>query len=120
MRDHRGIQTKDDQRQWYRRAVEAYLDICYRAGSRATTYEFAEQFGTDPATLSRKFRFLFGTTPLEYLRSEQLAYAAKLLRRSPLTTDQITVYAALGTRATFFRLFHARFGVTPDEYRRSA
>jgi AraC-like DNA-binding protein len=120
MRDHRGHRTIDDEREWLERGVEAYLDASYRAGSRATTSEFAAQFRMDPTTLSRRFRCLFGKTPLEYFRSEQLNYAATLLRRSPLTTEQITVTAALGTRSTFFRLFFEQFGMTPDEYRRSS
>jgi len=108
----------DDEREWYRRGVEAYLDATYRAGTRATASEFAKLFGTANATLTRTFRRLFGQTPLNYFRAQQLAHAAKLLRRSPLTTDQITVIAGLGTRGTLFRLFLERYGVTPDEYRR--
>jgi AraC-like DNA-binding protein len=118
MRRGKSKETVDDERNWYRRGVEVYLDASYRSGTRATASEFAKQFGTDSATLSRAFRRLFQQTPLEYFRSQQLAYAAKLLRRSPLTTDQITVTAGLGTRGTLFRLFLHKYGVTPDVYRR--
>jgi transcriptional regulator GlxA family with amidase domain len=119
MRDSRESQFTDE-RDWYGRGVEAYLDAIYRAaGSRATASEFAEQFGTDPATLSRTFRRLFGKTPLEYFRYQQLIYAAKLLRRSPMTVEEITVTAGLGTRSTFFRLFAEQFGTSPDQYRRN-
>ncbi|MEA2327053.1 MAG: hypothetical protein QOE68_2012 [Thermoanaerobaculia bacterium] len=118
MSDRKGKEDADDERNWYRRGVEAYLDASYRAGTRATASEFAKQFGTDSATLTRTFRRLFDQTPLDYFRSQQLTYAAKLLRRSPLTTDQITVTAGLGTRGTLFRLFLEKYGVTPDVYRR--
>ena len=111
-------ESVDDERNWYRRGVEAYLDASYRARTRATASEFAEQFGTDSARLTRTFRRLFQQTPLEYFRAQQLAYAAKLLRRSPLTTAQITLIAGLGTPGTLFRLFLQKFGVTPDTYRR--
>jgi len=114
----KGKENVDDARNWYRRGVEAYLDASYRAGTRATASEFARQFGTDSATLARTFRRLFQQTPLDYFRSKQLAYAAKLLRLSQLTTAQITVTAGLGTRGTLFRLFHEKYGVTPDAYRR--
>ncbi|MGH9422086.1 MAG: hypothetical protein ACRD3J_19060, partial [Thermoanaerobaculia bacterium] len=50
----------EDQRAWYRRGVEAYLDACYRARSRASASEFAQQFGIHPDTLTRKFKHLFG------------------------------------------------------------
>jgi AraC-like DNA-binding protein len=114
----KGNENVDDERNWYRRGVEAYLDASYRAGTRATASEFAKQFGTDSPRLSRTFRRLFQQTPLEYFRSQQLQYAAKLLRRSQLTTEEITVTAGLGTRGTLFRLFLEKYGVTPDVYRR--
>jgi len=118
MRIRSETESADDEREWYRRGVEAYLDASYRARTRATASEFAEQFGVDRATLSRTFRRLFGVTPIEYFRNEQLRHAAKLLRRSPLTVDQITETSGLGTRSTFFRRFVGQFGVTPDQYRR--
>jgi len=109
----------DDERNWYHRGVEAYLDASYRTGTRATASEFAMQFGTDSTRLARVFRRLFGKTPLQYFRSQQLLYAAKLLRRSQLTVEQISVTAGLGTRSTLFRLFSEHFGMTPDQYRRN-
>ncbi len=109
----------DDERNWYHRGVETYLDASYRTGTRATASEFARLFGTNRVRLSQDFRRLFGTTPLQYIRFQQLLYAAKLLRRSPLTVEQISVTAGLGTRSTLFRLFSAHFGMTPDQYRRN-
>lgn len=117
MRKGEGRENVDDERNWYQRGVEAYLDASYRAGTRATTSEFAKQFGIASTTLTCTFRRLFQQTPLEYFRSQQLSHVAKLLRRSPLTTDQITVSAGLGTRGTLFRLFRQKYGVTPDTYR---
>ena len=119
MHDHRGHKTIDDQRKLMERGVDEYLKASYQSGSRAATSEFARLCLIDPATLSRKFRRLFGTTPLWYFRIHQLLYAAELLRESPMTTDEITVNAALGTRSTFFRRFVWWFGVTPDQYRRN-
>jgi AraC-like DNA-binding protein len=108
----------EDERAWYRRGVDAYLDACYRSCSRASASEFAQQFDLAPATLTRTFRRLFGKPPLQYFRSQQLAYAAKLLRRTAHTVDDIAAITALGTRTTFFRLFVEQFGMTPHEYRR--
>jgi AraC-like DNA-binding protein len=108
----------EDERSLYRRGVDAYLDASYRSRSRASTSEFAQQFGLAPATLTRTFKRLFGRTPLQYFRSQQLAYAGKLLRRTALPIDDITAITGLGTRTTFFRLFVAQFGMTPDQYRR--
>ena len=110
--------TQEDERAWYRRGVEAYLDTSYRSGSRASASEFAQKFDLAPATLTRAFKRLFGKTPIQYFRSQQLDYAAKLLRRSSRTVDDIAVIAGLGTRTTFYRLFTDQFGMTPEEYRR--
>lgn len=111
--------SQEDERSWYRRGVDAYLDACYRSRSRASASEFAQQFGLAPATLTRTFKRLFSKTPIQYFRSQQLVYAAKLLRRTVLTIDEIAIITGLGTRTTFFRLFVARFGMTPEEYRRT-
>jgi AraC-like DNA-binding protein len=117
MRTHRNV--VDDDRDWYHRGVETYLDVSYRTGTRATASEFARQFGTNRARLTREFRRLFGKTPLQYFRFHQLRYAARLLRRSPLTVEQISVTVGLGTRSTLFRLFAEHYGMTPDHYRRN-
>jgi AraC-like DNA-binding protein len=108
----------EDERAWYRRGVDAYLDTCYRSRSRASASEFAQQFDLAPATLTRTFKRLFGKTPLQYFRSQQLAYAARLLLRTAQTIDDIAAITGLGTRTTFFRLFAQQFGMTPDTYRR--
>src|SRR5712691_3028880 len=96
-RDEEIAAADDDERAWYGRGVEAYLDASYRAGSRAMPSEFAAQFGTDPASLCRTFQRLFNKTPLAYFRSQQLLYAAKLLRCSRLTVAQISATTGLGT-----------------------
>jgi AraC-like DNA-binding protein len=105
---------------WCRRAVDVYLAACYCARSRATTSEFADNFGVTPQSLTRIFRRLFQQTPLEYFRLRQLQHAALLLEQSqsPQTIAQIAEESAFGTRATLFRRFEDQFGVTPEEYRR--
>jgi AraC-like DNA-binding protein len=107
----------EEERALFRRGIEAYLDASYRTRSRASASEFARQFDLHPDTLTRKFRRLFGVPPLQYLRSQQLMYAARLLRQTAQTVDEIAEISGLGTRTTFFRLFAARFGMTPDAYR---
>ncbi len=107
----------EEERAWYRRGIEAYLDACYRSRSRASASEFAQRFGIHPDTLTRTFKRLFGVTPLRHFRSLQLMYAAKLLRLTSQTVDEIAEISGLGTRTTFFRLFAEQFGMTPDEYR---
>jgi len=110
----------DDERAWYRRAVDTYLSACYRERSRATTSEFAGKFGVTAQSLTRIFRRLFQQTPLQYFRARQLQHAARLLEQSAQSIDEIAVKSGLGTRATLFRLFLEQFGVTPEEYRQGS
>lgn len=117
-RSERNSFSLEDERAWYRRGVDAYLDACYRTRSRASPSEFAQQFAIPPATLTRTFKRLFGKTPLQYMRAQQLAYASRLLRRTAQTVDDIAAITGLGTRTTFFRLFVEQFGMRPDEFRR--
>ncbi|MGH9139978.1 MAG: helix-turn-helix domain-containing protein, partial [Thermoanaerobaculia bacterium] len=49
--------------------------------------------------------------------SQQLAYAARLLRQTAQSVDEIAEISGLGTRTTLFRLFAGQFAMTPDEYR---
>jgi AraC-like DNA-binding protein len=102
---------------WCRRAVDAYLEACYCARSRATASEFAEKFGVTAPSLTRIFRRLSQKTPLEYFRLRQLQHAALLLEQSEQTMAGIAEESGLGTRATLFRRFEDRFGMTPEEYR---
>ena len=59
-----------------------------------------------------------GRTFKELLLEKRLSKAAQLLRETRLTTQDIILAGGYENTSYFYRVFRARFGVTPKEYRR--
>ena len=59
-----------------------------------------------------------GRTFKELLLEKRLSKAAQLLRETRLTTQDIILAVGYENTSYFYRVFRARFGVTPKEYRR--
>lgn len=102
------------------RALEIYLKRCYRSRSAARVSELAQFLGVSRQHLTEVFTRELGRPPREVIRERQVQYAQYLLRATPIPTAEIAVAAAFGTQMTFFRVFSALVGMTPDEYRRKA
>jgi AraC-like DNA-binding protein len=101
------------------RAADLYLRWCYRNRTAARATEFAEIVGWTQAYLSRFVAAVAGLSVRNYLRRRQLAYAAYLLRATPLSNRDIALASAFGTASTFYRCFVAVYGRTPAMYRRA-
>lgn len=59
-----------------------------------------------------------GRTFKELLLEKRLSKAAQFLRETRLTTQDIILAVGYENTSYFYRVFRARFGVTPKEYRR--
>ncbi|HJB98266.1 MAG TPA: AraC family transcriptional regulator [Candidatus Acutalibacter pullicola] len=59
-----------------------------------------------------------GRTFKELLLEKRLSKAAQLLRETRLTTQDIILAVGYENTSYFYRVFRARFGITPKEYRR--
>lgn len=105
-------------RQRLERAAELYLRECYRKRTAARADEFAEYLRLARPYLSRVVPEVLGVPLRDFLRQRQLEYARHLLETTPLSTVQIAVAAAFGTRPTFYRCFVEAYGMTPGAYRR--
>jgi AraC-like DNA-binding protein len=59
---------------------------------------------------------------MEYVNHLRLSYARELLLNpsEKLTIEAVATDAGFNTRMTFYRLFHKTYGLTPDEYKKSA
>jgi AraC-like DNA-binding protein len=101
------------------RAADLYLRWCYRNRTAARVTEFAEVLGWTQSYLSRFVAAVAGLPVRDYLRRRQLAYAAYLLRATPLSNREIALASAFGTPSTFYRCFVAGYGSTPAMYRRA-
>lgn len=103
-------------RQRLDRAAEHYLRFCYRNKKAARASEFALYVGRTPEYLSWLTKHAVGKSLRDFLREKQLAFAAQLLRTTPLSHKEIAARAAFGSRRTLYRLFWERFGMTPGAY----
>jgi two-component system response regulator YesN len=108
--------TRDNRRR-LDRAAENYLENCYRNKQPVRGKEFAKTLEMTPEYVSWLGSQVFGGSLHHFLRQKQLDYAARLLRTTPLSIDEIAIRAGFGTRATMHRWFLNRYGVTPTAFR---
>ena len=104
-------------RQRLERAAEHYLRYCYRHKTAARASEFATHIGRTPEYVSWLTRNALGQSLRAFLRGKQLAYAAQLLRTTPLSVAEIAERAGFGTPGTLYRSFAAAYGMTPGAFR---
>lgn len=99
------------------RALDLYLEGCYRRRERAEVTEFAATLGLARQYVNRRIGTLTGNSVLGFIRRKQLERAKQMLLTTELPVEQIGVLCAFGSGWTFHRLFKASFGVTPGEFR---
>lgn len=80
--------------------------------------DLAASSGFSGQHLNRIFRSVLGVTPLRYLARLRLDRAASLLTDSQLTIRAVARDVGFDDPYYFSRLFRARFGRSPSEYRR--
>lgn len=103
---------RDDRR--LRRAMD-YLESNYR--TRLTVAEVAAQSGIHPSYLAELFRKAHGSSVGEWVRNRRLEFARDALRNPAMPISCIAVKAGFADQSHLTRMFRARFGVTPAEYR---
>jgi AraC-like DNA-binding protein len=84
-----------------------------------TAENLAELAGVSLRTLQRLFRERFGTSPMNWLMETRLREAARLIRDGDDPVTKIAYRVGFKDPSHFTRRFKARFGVSPNEYRRS-
>jgi len=85
-----------------------------------TATRLAHTVGLDKAYLSRLFKAQIGAGPMAYLAALRNDRAASLLRNSELPCGEIGAAVGYADPSVFSRRFRARFGASPQDYRRSA
>jgi AraC-like DNA-binding protein len=106
-----------DELQYMDRALDLYLEGCYRRRERAEVTEFARTLGLARQYVNRRIATLTGNSVISLMRQKQLQHARQLLLTTDLPVEQIGILSAFGSGWTFHRLFKAAFGVTPGEFR---
>ncbi|HSE53881.1 MAG TPA: AraC family transcriptional regulator [Gemmatimonadales bacterium] len=84
---------------------------------RLTVAEVAAQSGIHPSYLAELFRSRYATSVGEWVRNRRLEFARDALRNPAMPISGIAIKAGFADQSHLTRLFRARFGVTPAEYR---
>ena len=97
-------------------AAEHFLRECYRLKKPARAKDFARSLNLTPEYTSWLGSQVLGGL-LGFLRRKQVAHAAKLLRRTPLSVEEIAARSAFGSRSAMHRWFVHVYGMAPAAFR---
>lgn len=93
--------------------VEARL-----SDSKFDVQAFSHEMGMSRAQLFRKLKAATSERPLEFIQTIRLKRAAKLLEETPMNVAEICFEVGFNYPSHFAKLFHAKFGRSPKEYRK--
>lgn len=104
-------------RQGLVRAAEHFLRDCYRRKKPARGKDFARSLDLTPEYVSWMAAQALGESLHAFLRKKQVEYAARLLRRTPLSVEEIAARSGFGTRSAMHRWFVKAYGMGPAAFR---
>ena len=96
-------------RRWARERLGEQLDVA----------ALAAHAGVSPRTFARRFREETGTTPLQWLLTQRVLEARRLLEESQLPVETVAWDCGFGTAASLRDHFRRATATTPSAYRRS-
>lgn len=94
----------------------AYIDA--RCLTKITLKEIAAHSFYNPSYISRIFREQTGVSLSEYLKEKRMQEAARLLRESDLTNEEIMIRVGYHDKKQFYRNFREIYLETPAQYRK--
>lgn len=100
------------------RAVDRYLQDCYRKRSAAKVKELALSLRVSRPYLSRAVTGVSSVALRAFMRRKQALRAEELLRFTKLPVREIAARCAFGDVKTFYRAFVKYYGVRPGDYRK--
>lgn len=100
--------------EWLPRLVD-YIHA--NLGERLTLQRLAAEAAVSESHLSHSFQQHFDCSVSDYIRDARLRAAARALRRSGDSAQQIAWSLGFSDQAHFTRTFKSVYGVTPTEYR---
>ena len=95
---------------------DEYIDTHFDSG---TLDELAQLTGYSTAYLSRLLKQNTGLNFKQLLQQRRLQEAAYLLESTTLTTEKIIKKIGYENSAYFYRIFEAKYGISPKKYRES-
>jgi AraC-like DNA-binding protein len=97
------------------RELRDFLDEDAAAG--LSMEAIASHVGSNPSTLQRNFRTVFGMTVFKYLRERKLRRAREALERGGVSVAEAADIAGYGSAANFATAYRRCFGITPGQSR---
>lgn len=79
--------------------------------------ELAARAGMSRAAFARRFSLLVGETPLAYLAQWRMNVAAKLLRSTELSVENVALSVGYDSATAFGNAFRRQFSISPGRYR---
>ena len=99
------------------RRIEEYIEA--QLDANMSLHNLAALAHMSPDHFLRAFRAATGKTPHRFVLDRRLERAAALLRAEGAAIAEVARACGFRSAAHFSVKFHARFGVTPSQYRRS-
>ena len=100
------------------RLAHAIFYIQKNITSDLTIEELAERACLSRAQFFRAFKNELGMTPVQFINSERVNRAKRILRKPRTTLYETALYAGFKSQSYFNRVFKAVTGFTPVEWRR--
>jgi transcriptional regulator GlxA family with amidase domain len=85
--------------------------------AQSTVEDLAARVHMAPRTFARRFRAEIGTTPHDWITTQRVLLARRLLEETDLGIEAVAVRAGFGDAATLRHHFTRRVGATPHSYR---
>lgn len=88
-------------------------------GERITIEELSRQFHINTTTLKESFKQVYGTSVAAHVNEHRMEQAAKLLRGSDSSIQEIAQSVGFQSQSRFTAAFKNAYGVLPTEYRKT-
>lgn len=102
----------------FMRRIVAYVEQ-HISDPHANVDTMADAAATSRAGLNRKIKAILGITPMDFLREVRLQRACTMLRDKNVSINDIAMRCGFTDARYFSRIFKAKKGITPSEYRNS-
>ena len=100
------------------RAIDLYLEACYRQRTAAKVKELAALLRQSRPYVSRVVGEVSDVTLTDMMRKKQAAHAETLLRHTQLPVGEVASRSAFGDVKTLYRAFAKWYGMRPGAYRK--
>jgi AraC family transcriptional activator of mtrCDE len=104
----------------YPRLAPALAAMFEKPDHSWTLPELANLCNMSRATIARHFQEKLGRSPSDLLLDIRMAFAANELKKPGASTASVAASVGYQSEAAFQRIFKARMGITPSQYRRTS